>query len=161
MNLVIKKEELEALREKYPKGCRVELIKMDDPYREMPPGLKGVVTGIDDSGSIHVDWQNGSSLAVIFGEDHAVKIEDGEVTVGELLRRYVSRRKEFHFMTPSGYVDLTVQEAEKILAGEMKPKGHPGNPAYAVEMEIQELLEFRCKEADVRDRRGRVSALVY
>ena len=161
MNLAIKKEELEALREKYPQGCRVELVKMDDPYREMPPGLQGVVTGIDDSGSIHVDWQNGSSLAVIFGEDYAVKIEDGEVTVGELLRRYVSCRKEFHFMTPSGYVDLTAQDAEKILAGEMKPKGHPGNPEYAVEMEIRELLGFRCKKSDVRHRRGSVSALVY
>ena len=61
----------------------------------------------------------------------------------------------------AGYVDLTAQDAEKVLAGEMKPKGHPGNPEYAVEMEIQELLGFRCKEADVRDRRGRVSALVY
>ena len=161
MGYIVNKEELEALREKYPPGCRVELVKMDDPYREMPPGLQGVVTGIDDSGSIHVDWQNGSSLAVIFGEDYAVKIEDGEVTVGELLRRYVSCRKEFHFMTPSGYVDLTAQDAEKILAGEMKPKGHPGNPEYAVEMEIRELLGFRCKKSDVRHRRGSVSALVY
>ena len=161
MGIYIKKEELDALRERYPQGCRVELVRMEDPYREMPPGLKGVVTGVDDSGSIHVDWQNGSSLAVIFGEDHAVKIEDGEVTVGELLRRYVSRRKEFHFMTPSGYVDLTAQEAEKILAGEMKPKGHPGNPEYAMEMEARELLGFRCKEADVRERQGAVSALVY
>ena len=161
MRLDIKKEELEALREKYPQGCRVELVRMDDPYREMPPGLRGVVTGIDDTGSIHVNWQNGSSLAVIFGEDECRKVEDGEVTVGELLRRYVSRRKEFHFMTPSGYVDLTAKDAEKVLAGEMKPKGHPGNPEYAVEMEIRELLGFRCKEADVRDRRGCVSALVY
>ena len=161
MGYIVKKEELEALREKYPQGCRVELVKMDDPYREMPPGLQGVVTGIDDSGSIHVDWQNGSSLAVIFGEDYAVKIEDGEVTVGELLRRYVSCRKEFHFMTPSGYVDLTAQDAEKVLAGEVKPKGHPGNPEYAVEMEIRELLGFRCKKPDVRHRRGSVSALVY
>ena len=46
MGIYIKKEELEALREKYPKGCRVELVKMDDPYREMPPGLRGVVTGM-------------------------------------------------------------------------------------------------------------------
>ena len=161
MGIYIKKEELDALRERYPQGCRVELVKMDDPYREMPPGLQGVVTGIDDTGSIHVNWQNGSSLAVIFGEDECRIIGDGEVTVGELLRRYVSHRKEFHFMTPSGYVDLTAQEAEKVLAGEMKPKGHPGNPEYAVEMEIQELLGFRCKEADVRDRRGCVSALVY
>ena len=161
MGIYIKKEELEALREKYPPGCRVELIKMDDPYREMPPGLKGVVTGIDDSGSIHVDWQNGSSLAVVYGEDRCRKIEDGEVTVEELLRRYVSCRKGFHFMTPAGFVDLTNSDAEKILAGEMKPKGHPGNPEYAMEMEGRELLEFRCKEADIRDEQGAVSALVY
>ena len=82
MNLAIKKEELEALREKYPKGCRVELVKMDDPYREMPPGLKGVVAGVDDSGSIHVDWQNGSSLAVIFGEDECRRVEDAEREAG-------------------------------------------------------------------------------
>ena len=161
MNLAIKKEELEALREKYPKGCRVELVKMDDPYREMPPGLQGVVTGIDDTGSIHVDWQNGSSLAVVYGEDYAVKIGDGEVTVGELLRRYVSHRKEFHFMTPAGYVDLTAQDAEKVLAREMKPKGHPGIREYAMEMEAHELLGFRCREADVRKEQGTVCAFVH
>ena len=161
MGIYIKKEQLDALRERYPKGCRVELVRMDDPYRKMPPGLKGVVTGVDDSGSIHVNWQNGSSLAVVFGEDECRKIEDGEVTVEELLRRYVPDRKEFHFMTPAGFVDLTAQEAEKVLAGEMKPKGHPGNPEYAMEMEVRELLEFRCKEADIQDEQGAVSALVY
>lgn len=161
MRLDIRKEELEALREKYPQGCRVELVRMDDPYREMPPGLRGTVEGVDDSGSIHVHWQNGSSLAVVYGEDYAVRIEDGEVTVGMLLRRYVSCRKGFHFMTPAGYADLTAQEAEKILAGEMKPKGHPGDPEYAMEMEPHELLGFRCREADVCDGQGVVSALVY
>ena len=161
MGIYIKKEQLEALRERYPQGCRVELVRMDDPYRKMPPGLKGVVTGVDDSGSIHVNWQNGSSLAVVFGEDECRKIEDGEVTVEELLRRYVPDRKEFHFMTPAGFVDLTAQEAEKVLAGEMKPKGHPGNPEYAMEMEVRELLEFRCKEADIQDEQGAVSVLVY
>lgn len=161
MGIYIRKEELDALRKKYPEGCRVELVKMDDPYRDMPPGLKGVVTGVDDSGSIHVDWQNGSSLAVVYGEDHAVRVEDGEVTVGGLLRRFLPSRKSFHFMTPAGYVDLTAQDAEKILAGEMEPKGHPGNPEYAMEMEARELLGFRCKETDIRDEQGVVSALVY
>ena len=75
MGIYIKKEELEALRAEYPPGCRVELVKMDDPYREMPPGMQGVVTGVDDSGSIHVDWQNGSSLAVICREDECRKVE--------------------------------------------------------------------------------------
>ena len=161
MGIYIKKEELEALRKKYPEGCRVELVRMDDPYREMPPGLKGVVTGVDDSGSVHVDWQNGSSLAVIFGEDECRRIDEGEVTIGELLRRFLPNRKSFHFMTPAGYVDLTAQEAEKVLAGEIRPKGHPGVPEYAVEMEARELLGFRCKEADIQEEEGAVSALVH
>ncbi len=82
MGIYIKKEELEALRAEYPPGCRVELVKMDDPYREMPPGMQGVVTGVDDSGSIHVDWQNGSSLAVIFREDECRRVEDAEREAG-------------------------------------------------------------------------------
>ncbi len=161
MGIYIRKEELDALRERYPKGCRVQLVKMDDPYRDMPPGLKGVVTGVDDTGSIHVNWENGSSLAVVYGEDECRKAGDGEVTVEELLRRYVPRRRSFHFTTPAGYVDLTAQDAEKILSGAMKPKGHPGNPEYASEMELREFLGFRCKEANVRDRKGIVRALVY
>ncbi len=28
------------------------------------------------SGSIHVDWQNGSTLAVVYGEDECRKVED-------------------------------------------------------------------------------------
>ena len=162
MGIYIKKEELDALREKYPQGCRVELVKMDDPYREMPPGLKGTVEGVDDSGSIHVHWENGSSLAVVYKEDECRKMaDDREVTVEELLRRCLPIGKAFHFMTPGGYVCLTNQDAGKILAGEMKPKGHPGSPEFAMEMEVRELLEFRCKEADVRDEQGVVSALVY
>lgn len=161
MGIYIRKEELDALRKKYPEGCRVELVKMNDPYRDMPPGLKGVVTGVDDSGSIHVNWQNGSSLAVVYGEDYVVRVEDGEVTVGGLLQRFLPSRESFHFMTPAGYVDLTAQDAGKILAGEMEPKGHPGDPEYAMEMEAAELLGFRCKEKDVRDEDGAVSALVY
>ena len=162
MGIYIRKEELKALREKDPQGCRVELVKMDDPYREMPPGLKGTVEDVDDSGSIHVHWENGSSLAVVYKEDECRKVvDDREVTVEELLRRCLPSGKAFYFMTPGGYVGLTNQDAEKILAGEMKPKGHPGNPEFAMEMEVQELLEFRCKEADVRDEQGVVSALVY
>ena len=162
MEIYIRKEELEALREKYPQGCRVELVKMDDPYREMPPGLKGTVEDVDDSGSIHVHWDNGSSLAVVYKEDECRKLDgDKEITVEELLRRCLPSGKAFYFMTPGGYVGLTNQDAEKILAGEMKPKGHPGNPEFAVEMEGRELLEFRCKEADVRDEQGVVRAFVY
>lgn len=35
----------------------------------MPAGLVGTVKYVDDVGSVFVDWSNGSSLALIPGED--------------------------------------------------------------------------------------------
>ena len=70
----IRPEVLAHLREEYPAGTRVELIVMNDPYREMPPGLKGTVQMVDDAGGIHVNWDNGSTLAVIHGFDRIRKV---------------------------------------------------------------------------------------
>ncbi len=67
------REIVEQLRARYPKGTRVELVKMDD-VQAPPIGTKGVVTGVDDIGSVMVAWDNGSSLHVVYGEDYAVKI---------------------------------------------------------------------------------------
>lgn len=58
----------EALRKEYSAGCRIELLKMDDPFAP-PVGTKGTVIGIDDIGSIMVRWDNGSGLNVAYGED--------------------------------------------------------------------------------------------
>ena len=61
------------LREQFPKGCRVELVRMDDP--QAPPiGTKGTVTHVDDIGTIHIVWDNGSSLGVVYSEDECRKI---------------------------------------------------------------------------------------
>lgn len=65
----IPEEVVERLKRTYPKGTRVELIEMNDPYRDLPPGSKGTVTGVDDIGTIHVSWDCGSCLGVAYGED--------------------------------------------------------------------------------------------
>ena len=66
----ISKETLARLREEYPSGARVELISMDDPYNtQLMPGSKGTVIVVDDIGTIHVQWDCGSSLGVAYGED--------------------------------------------------------------------------------------------
>ena len=72
---IISKEQLLNLREKYPAGCRVELLKMDD-IQAPKIGTKGTVVGVDDIGSIMVRWDSGSSLSVAFGEDLCRRIED-------------------------------------------------------------------------------------
>ena len=71
---MISKEAMQTLREQFPRGTRVELVKMDDP--QAPPlGTKGTVLGVDDIGSIMVAWDNGGRLNVVFGEDICRKIE--------------------------------------------------------------------------------------
>lgn len=64
---------VEKLKNEYPKGTRIELIKMDDAQAPKV-GTKGTVLGVDDIGSLLVSWDNGSSLNVIYGEDKVKKI---------------------------------------------------------------------------------------
>lgn len=74
MNNFPSRETVERIKIQYPAGCRVELVRMDDA--QAPPiGTKGTVFGVDDTGSIMVRWDNGSSLNVVFGEDFCRKIE--------------------------------------------------------------------------------------
>jgi hypothetical protein len=72
---MITKEQLEALRSRYPAGTRVELLRMDD-VQAPPIGTKGTVTGVDDTGSLMVNWDNGSGLNVIYGIDLVRKVVD-------------------------------------------------------------------------------------
>ncbi|HRS66935.1 MAG TPA: DUF4314 domain-containing protein [Spirochaetia bacterium] len=67
------RETVERIRAQYPVGCRVELVKMDD-IQAPPVGTKGTVTGVDDSGSIMVSWDNGSTLHIVYGEDFCRKV---------------------------------------------------------------------------------------
>ena len=62
------KEQLAALRERYPRGTRVELLGMDDPQAP-PMGTRGEVMGVDDAGQVLVRWETGSSLSLILGVD--------------------------------------------------------------------------------------------
>jgi hypothetical protein len=66
---------VERVRQEYPIGARVELIRMDD-IQAPPIGTKGTVRGVDDTASIMVSWDNGSSLNVIYGEDKCRRISE-------------------------------------------------------------------------------------
>lgn len=74
----MKKEVIERIRQQYPKGTRVELVRMEDPQAP-PVGTKGTVMAVDDIGTIHVKWDNGSSLGIAYGADQC-RILDGDFT---------------------------------------------------------------------------------
>ena len=73
----IHSDQLKQLKEYYKPGSKVKLVRMDDPYTHIPVGTIGVVTCVDDAGTIFAKWSNGTTLGVVFGEDECVKIEEG------------------------------------------------------------------------------------
>ena len=67
---------VECLRKEYPVGARVELIHMDDPWNtKLYLGCLGTVRCVDDVGTIHVSWDCGSRLGVVYGEDSCVVVK--------------------------------------------------------------------------------------
>ena len=74
MNM-ISKERLQALRKEYTAGTRVELTFMDDPHTKLVPGCRETVRVVDDLGTIHVSWDCGSSLGVVYGVDSCRKVD--------------------------------------------------------------------------------------
>ena len=84
---VISNAERIVLRNMYPPGCRVELEDMEaDPYVKLSPGDLGTVQFVDDGGQIHVSWDCGYSLAMVFGVDHC-KCVMREERLQEILQR--------------------------------------------------------------------------
>ena len=50
-------------------GKQIELVYTDDQYTNLKPGDTGIINFIDDFGTLHVNWDNGSSLGLISGVD--------------------------------------------------------------------------------------------
>lgn len=99
------KEQLKAIKEKYPRGTRVVLIKMDD-VQAPPINTKGTVIGVDDLGSLLMDWDNGSSLNVLYGEDKV-----------EILRYCPKCNKEY-----IGYPAISREDNETEICSECGTK---------------------------------------
>lgn len=67
------KSTADRVRKEYPPGTRIELVKMDD-FQAPPVGTKGTVRGVDDTASLLIQWDNGSMLNVVYGEDVVKKV---------------------------------------------------------------------------------------
>ena len=63
------RQEAEMIKRQYPAGTRLVLDEMDDPYCPVKPGTHGTVALVDDQGQIHMDWDDGRTLALILGID--------------------------------------------------------------------------------------------
>ena len=50
-------------------GRRVKLLHCSDPYTRLAPGTEGTAKFMDAAGTLHVDWDDGSTLGMVSGED--------------------------------------------------------------------------------------------
>lgn len=131
----ISKKLLEDLRERYPEGTRVELVRMEDPQAP-PVGTKGTVTAVDDIGTIHVKWDTGSTLGIAYGEDQCrVLVGEFTATVREQILAVRATGETNMFDVPMvqqianrlGYYELVLflidhreEYAHFIMTGEIK-----------------------------------------
>jgi len=60
-------------KERFPEGCRVRLVRMDDEQAPVA-GTEGTVTHVDGIASVHVRWDSGSSLAALYEVDEIERI---------------------------------------------------------------------------------------
>ena len=64
---------IQFLKDLYPAGTRVKLVEMND-IQAPPIGTLGTVMYVDDIGTIHIKWDNGSTLGAAYPEDMVSKI---------------------------------------------------------------------------------------
>ena len=69
------REIVDFIKKQYPAGCRVELYRMEDPWSPVQAGTKGTVVCVDDAGQLHMQWDNGRTLALVPGTDSFSRID--------------------------------------------------------------------------------------
>lgn len=67
------RQQVQLLKDTYPRDTRVVLDGMGDPQGP-PAGTEGTVMFVDDIGTIHVQWDTGSTLGLIPGVDDFHKV---------------------------------------------------------------------------------------
>lgn len=90
------REIVERVRKGYPVGTRVELVRMDD-QQAPPAGTLGTVTGVDDTASLLMRWDNGSHLNVVYGEDVVRRIPVVRTVCYGKTDEWYSRAEAEHF----------------------------------------------------------------
>jgi hypothetical protein len=55
-------------------GRRVQLIHCSDPYTLTKPGSLGTVQFVDDLNTVHVRWDDGSTIGMLPGEDSFILV---------------------------------------------------------------------------------------
>ena len=118
---MLRREQIERLKERYPAGTVVRLGQMEGEH-QMPSGMEGKVIGVDDIGQIHVEWENGSTLALNVEEDDFTVVPQKETLSEKKCREFLGKINEilketdFYLLNVSCNGGDTAYAAQKLLA---------------------------------------------
>ena len=79
---MLSEDKLNKIKEKYPIGTKVKMLKdMDDKYPILA-GTIGTIDYIDSEGQLHMIWGNGRTLALVPEIDEFEIIENIDKDIG-------------------------------------------------------------------------------
>jgi hypothetical protein len=104
-------------------GMRIRMISMDDQYA-VDEGMEGTIMKVDDLGTLHVKWDDGSSLGVIPEIDkyELLPAEDEQVDLINLFKESkkpmtTNLKRDFKQITNKNRLKIKV-EGEEVAGGE-------------------------------------------
>lgn len=128
--------ELRCIEDDLDRNLSSFLLRQDDP-----------LSALRDAWIAHQNVDVGETFQSLLDDLYREQLRTHEQhhdpqTVRELLEAFPYRN--FQLMTPSGFVDLTPSETEKLLHGE-SVMAHPGVSEYAMPIPAEEVLELGIK----------------
>ena len=69
----------QRMKDNYPPGTRIMLLQMGADPRPIEPNTRGTVRAVDDTGTLHCDFDSGRQLGVVPGEDSFRRLTEQEL----------------------------------------------------------------------------------
>ena len=128
------------MKERYPAGTRIMLLRMGNDPRPVEPNTKGTVIGVDDIGTVHCKFDNGRSLGVVSARIPSAPSPTRNLRRNKALTRAKLRRWECEVIMQNYTIEIPNQYVESLLhcAAETGLSGEE-----IVESAIKKILERR------------------
>ena len=118
MNITNNHAYADAMKRLFTPGMRIKLMMMQDPSG-VPDGTIGTVDFVDDAGQIQMKWDNGSTLALVYGVDVFQIIPD-ECGTKFVIRGFIDGKNVYFNRLESQILwgtDFDVRHCDKSIKG--------------------------------------------
>ena len=107
--------EILRIKEKFKPGMKVRCIEYKDEYSSIPEGTIGLVHHVDDIGTVHIEWENGSHLGAVIGIDEIEIVPQYHIEPIDPIKRNVQleRKQESIWTEPVSVEHAVILDDER------------------------------------------------